>query len=191
MQIRQKTSYSDIRGSIYLFDDWKQGKTIFSDGSEPQTKDIKYDVIENVLIVRGEDDVENTFTSPIKQFSILVDGKWLEFKNGFKSKDLKEDIFVQVLYSSNKTSFYKKETKTVIESKGYNTASVEKKIESSVHYYLQLNPSNNELIVAKRDTKSLLTILDKSQLEHFIKENKLNLKKDDDLIKLLTYYDSL
>lgn len=188
--VRAKSASSDIQGSFYLFDDWKPGKVEFSDGSEPQNKDIKFDLSENLLVVKGDNGAESTFVSPVSKFFVQEDGKWLEFRKGFTGKDLNEGIFIQVIHSSPKASFYKKESKTVIESKGYNTATVSKKIETTSTYYLQQG-SDKQLTLAKRDNKSLISLLNKPEIETFLKANKLNLKRDEDLVKLFTFYDTL
>lgn len=188
--VRAKSTDSNIEGSFYLFDDWKPGKVEFSDGSEPQTKDIKFDVVDNLLVVKGDKDTESTFVSPVSKFFVQENGKWLEFRKGFTGKDLNEGIFIQVIHSSPKSSFFKKESKTVIESKGYNTATVTKKIETTSTYYLQQG-SDKQLTLAKRDNKSLISLLNKPEIDTFLKANKLNLKRDEDLIKLFTFYDTL
>lgn len=188
--VRAKSSNTDVEGSFYLFDNWKQGKISFEDGSAEQTVDVKFDLFENLLVIKGEGDVENVFSSPIAYFSILDGEKWMSFKKGFQGPDLNKDIFVQVLYSGTKVSFFKREVKTIIESKGYNTATVTKKVANTTLYYIKKDETNN-LFQVKRDVKSLANTLQNSELESFAKKNKLNLKKDEDLIKLFSFYEML
>ena len=80
---------------------------------------------------------------------------------------------------------------TIIESKSYNSPTVTKKIETEIHYFVQLPSTGKDLISVKRDNKALLAALNKPELESYVKTNKLNIKKDEDLLKLLNYYSTL
>jgi hypothetical protein len=191
LTIRGKSGNGDVTGNAYLFDNWLNGRVQFSDGSQPQQGQLKYDALDHLLVTKGAGDVENMFTSAVNQFDLEVDGKWFRYVNGFEAKNLKPSYFVRIVYQSPKTALYQLETKSILESKDYNSPTVHRKIESSVYYFLQVNPADKKVVPVKKDNKSILAALQKPQLASYLKEKKLNLKNDDDLQVFLVYYDSL
>ena len=187
--IRAKKSDPDVTGSPYLSDKWEKGKVVFDDGSMVSFESLKYDALEEVLVIKGSDEEDNTFTDPIRGFYLNLSGVNKYFKNGFSGNNgISKKTFFEVIWDG-KTKVLKRNMKSVIESKGYNTATVTKKIETSSYYYL----TKGDLIAIpiKNNEKSVLAALNRPELSKYIKENSLDLKKDEDLGKLLAYYDSL
>ncbi len=191
LTIRAKNSGAEISGNPYLFDKWLPTKVTFADGSAPTEKEAKFDALEGVLVIKGPNQTEQVFSSPVASFSMQVGNQWLNYACGFKGKQLEEKDFVQILFKGKKVAFYKAERKGIVESKSYNSPTVTQKIDSQTHYYIQLEPNNNTLQWLKRDQKSILAALNRPELEAYVKSNKPNFKKDEDLAQLLTYFDSL
>lgn len=190
MVIRTRTAAeSDVLGSPYLVDDWAKGNVKFKDNSFARNGDLRYDVLEDVLVVKGTDGNENVFDAPVDEFTLNILGKERLFKTGFTGdKGITEKTYFEVIYNG-KHKFLKRTTKTLIESRAYNSASVTKKLEDAIIYYIA--GPDNKVRVVKRNEKAILDVLKNPQLNKYVKENKLNLKEDVDIIKLFTYYDTL
>ncbi|WP_443937139.1 hypothetical protein [Pedobacter sp. MW01-1-1] len=188
LSIRAKKTDDSFEGSAYLFDDWRKAIVQFGAGTEPAAADIKYDLLEDVLVLKGKDEEEYQFSTPPTQF-LITSTKEL-FKNGFAPIDkFTEKTFYKVIYDG-KVKYLKKTSKQLIESKGYNSASVTKKVAEDTNYYLVTEDNKPKKV--KNTEKALLAVLGKEdQLTKFIEANKLNVKSTDDLIKLFTYYDTL
>lgn len=185
-----KNSYGDLEGSPYFSQIWLAGTVKFFALTTTTTQgEFKYDQLEDLLIVRGKDGAENMFSEPVHEFTLIgLDGlKWI-FRNGFATTGNTTDkTYFEVVYDG-KTKILKKTIKSVIVSKGYNSAAI-RKVDSSVYYFIVMN--NDTLTPIKTSQKSIVLVLNKPELVNYIKENNLDLKKDSDLIKLLTFFDSL
>ena len=186
--IRAKRTDTDFEGSPYLFSDWQKAVVQFGSGIEPSSSEVKYDLLADLLVLKGKDGEEYEFKDQPKEF-LLTSTKEL-YKNGFAPVDKFTDkTFYQVIYDG-KVKFLKKTTKTVIESKGYNTATVTRKIADDTQYYIV--KAENKPIKVKYNEKSIVSALGKSEeLTKYVKENKLDVKSSDGIIKLLSYYDTL
>jgi hypothetical protein len=185
--IRAKRTDADFEGSPYLFSDWQKAVIQFGTGIEPSSSEVKYDLLADVLVLKGKDGEEYEFKDQPKEF-LLTTTKEL-YKNGFAPVDKFTDkTFYQVIYDG-KVKFLKKITKTVIESKGYNTATVTKKITDDTNYYIV---KDNKPTKVKYNEKSIIAALGKTEvLTKYTKENKLDIKSTDGIVKLLSYYETL
>lgn len=187
----KNTDFDNVVGSPYLLKDWANGNVKFVNANPIQNVALKLDLLENVLVVKGKDEVENLFDTKVIEFTLNDPelGKARLFRAGFiNSKNQAIPSYLEVLYDG-KTKFLVREVKTIIESKGYNTSTVTKNIDSSLEYYI--SKANNAVTLVKLNEKSILTVLDKPELAKYVKDSKLNLKDIPDIVKLLQYYDSL
>ncbi|RZK49114.1 MAG: hypothetical protein EOO99_06955 [Pedobacter sp.] len=171
----------EITGNPFLFDDWKNVTIIFTDGSfQNMQADIKYNLIAHEILVKinGQDGV---FREDIKEF-ILKEGEKIHvYRKGFTGSGLRNNAFVEVL-ADGSIIFLKQTEKIIIESKGYNTAGVEKKVGESIRYYFVKDGVVKEI---KLNEKAIFEYLNSPEAEAYVKANKLNLKKESDVASLL------
>ena len=184
--------YTDVQGSPYLTDDWQKGAVKFSNGQIHKDVDLKYDQAAEQLIFKGEKGAPLTFIHPVKEFTLLKNNGTgvIVFRNGYKPVDgAASNTFYQVL-TDGETALLKRSFKKIQENKPYNSATTVKTFVDVNDYYLVKNGS---LIKVKRDAKDILPNLTDytTELQTFIKKNRLNLKSEADLILLITYYNSL
>jgi hypothetical protein len=179
----------NLVGSPYLVDNWAKGNVKFFNAKPAENLDLKFDVLENILVLKGADDAENIFSEKISEFSLSIAGKERLFKTGFlDSKNQLVSAYLEVLFNG-KIKFFCKNTKVIIESKEYNTPTITKKIEDGLEYYF--SKDSNQISLIKLNEKSILQFLANPALAKYVSDNKLNLKNREDLIKLLQYTDSL
>jgi hypothetical protein len=185
----KKEDPGDVTGSPYLYDDWVKGNVVFADNTATRNVELRYDVLDNVLVTKSKTGEENIFSDPVSEFTLNILNKERLFKNGFTGGNgINNKTFFEVVYNG-KTKILKREVKTILESKGYNTGTISRKIENSSIYYIAREDKSTEVI--KNNEKSILTALGKPELATYVKDNKLNLKNDADIVKLLTHYDTL
>lgn len=181
--------YENVTGSPYLIDDWSTALVKLQSGQTYKDVKVKYDQVSDELrfLSNGK---ELIFINPVAEFKIITSKndpvKDLYFKRGF-APDPK--AFYQVL-AQGKTTLIKKNRKVIVDKTPYNSATAVKVFEPQVRYYIYKD--NNSLSV-KANKKSILSALSdkKDTLEAFISKEKLDLNSNDDLSKLLNYYNSL
>lgn len=181
--------YAEVKGDVYFYENWSKGYVKSADGKRNDSYTLKYDEIEDVPIYLSEEETY-TFVDRIIEFNLTnKEGIQIIFRNGFKPTSKTTDkSYFQVVYDGD-IKFLKKNIKNIIEDREYNSATTVKKITTSPFYFLV--DQSQKITQVRRDTKSILEALDKNEAaSHYIKENKLDLKKDQDLIKLLTFYSS-
>ncbi len=191
-KVWRQVGYSELSGSPYLSSEWGKGIVKLANNKVTNGIDLKYDQIADVLLYKNSKDEVMEIAEPVAEFKIAVKTKKGEeqhlFRTGFKPVgNNKESSFYEVLSDGN-VKFLKKTIKFITEEKEYNSSTVVKKINDKIAYYI-VKPDEAPILVSKSEKDILGAINDKkSELTNYIGENKLNLKKDEDILKLLEYY---
>lgn len=184
--------YANVNGSPYVLEKWALGSVKTVDQALKKDILLKYDEIDDIVIMNGDNDKMLAFTVPVAEFT-LVDPKTNKirtFRSGFTAtKAGSEKAFFEVL-QDGKVKFLKKNHKVISESKEYSGA-INKTVANGIKYYL-VNMDNTPIAV-KLDIKSIGALLpDKQvQLTDYAKAEKLNLKQEEDVTKLIAYYNTL
>lgn len=187
--VLEKT-YTDIKGSPYVFDDWSLGLVKMASGTTYKDLLLKYDQVANELIFQDKSGKSLGFADPVAEFKLIdKSNAYRLFRAGFKAVDSNsEKTFYEVLYDGS-TVLLKDPKKNIVEHRAYNSSTAVKSIVETPAYYVLLNGT---LVKFKKDKKSILSVLGNSaQLEKYIQDQKINLKNDEDLAKLMLYYDSI
>lgn len=183
-------SYSEVSGSPYYMDAWTMGIIRFKDDRIVNGVELKYDQLSDLLLFKNSKGETIEITEPISEFKINFPGASGDklFRSGFKpSGNNTSKSFYEILSDGN-IKFIKKTIKNIIEIKEYNSASATKKISTKDFYYV-VKADNLPVQVNKNEKNILAAIGDKeSELEGYVKANKLNLKNDTDILKLFEYY---
>jgi hypothetical protein len=189
-----KAGYTDVQGTPFLNDQWSKGIVKMTDGKVYKDMLLKYHEVDDVLYFQGKNEETLTFVDPVSEFTIsnISDDKQseLHFRKGFKNiPNSTEESFFEVL-NDGTIQLIKKPTKSVSESKEYNSLTVVKRFDENVKYYLIIS---GKAVLVKRDKKSILSAIGNKQpeMENYIKTNSLNMKNDDDMGKLVRFYNSL
>jgi hypothetical protein len=136
------------------------------------------------------------FVEPVKEFSIIYtyteDNLPLtkHYRNGYQDiSNTTPKSYFEVI-GDGKLQLIKKTSKTILETKEYNSASKIKSFQDYTRYFLVIA---GKAVPVKNAKKSILTTIpDKQQqLQTFAKLNDLNFKSDADLAKLMNFYNSL
>lgn len=184
-------SYTDIVGTPLLFPNWVLGEVNLDNGNSYQNIPLKYNIVDDILyFMNPKDSTMLEFVQPVQSFNLKLKSGELDYANGFPAIDgFKETSFYQVLYDGT-TKLLKKSSKTVLENRPYNSATIEKSFLDASEYFMLQNDKIQKLRLTKKVLLSLFG--DKSsQLADFMKKEKIDFKNDEDLIKVFKYYDSL
>ena len=184
-------SYTDIKGTPFLFDDWVSGIVILGNGETFNNVPLKYNVFDEKLYFKNPKNNELLeFVQPVKSFKFNELKGAGVFSKGFPAIDrFNSETFYDVLFDG-KVKLLNKKYKTVLEVRPYNSATVEKSFVDRNDYYIV---KGNKIERIKNSRKDFLDIFsDKSaQIDAFIKKEKINFKNNDDLVKVFNYFESL
>jgi hypothetical protein len=183
-------SYGDTKGDPYLTKDWSTASVKLQNGQTYDGVNVRYNVLEDQLTFKTADGTEMAFATPVSEFKITYDEKGSPvtkvFRSGFKGTT--DKTFYEVLHDGT-VKVLKKNGKQIETVQEYNSPPT-KSITDRIKYFYVLN---NELVELKKDTKSLSAVFGSksANVEKYIKENKLNVKKDEDLVKAFDYFSTL
>lgn len=189
-EIIRKGIYTDIEGSPLLYEAWLPGKVTTVSGKVYENLKLNYNIYEEMLtFVYDSADKPLKFEEQVKTFTIYTPAA-LTFANSFPAIDRQTTAsFYHVLSSNGKTALLKRYQKILNVIKNYNSSET-KKFQDAVAYYIY---KDGKMLQLSKNKDSILNTLanKKEQLQSFVKQSNLNLKKDEDLAKLFDYYLSI
>lgn len=192
--MREISGYTNVEGSAFLSDQWAKGMVKIADGRTFKDVLLKYDEVKDELYFKDKKGDTLIFVDPVREFKVeYASGDELHeklFRNGYKNiPNSTENSFFEVL-SEGTAQLLKRTTKSIVESKEYNSTTVVKRFDENIKYYIIVS---EKVFPIKRDKKSILAVLTNKQpqLESYMRTNNINLKNDEDLVKLMAYYNSL
>jgi hypothetical protein len=96
--------------------------------------------------------------------------------------------YYQVIYQGKKVSFLEKVFAEIkgVSTTEYNAYKYQGDFEQQTKNYVLRDGQIEEIY---RNKKKILSFLDSKELEKFVKEEKLNFKKNEDLIKAFEFYE--
>ncbi len=190
-----ENKYADVSGSAYLFPDFKFATIELADGRKYANVKARLNLVENevnFIASNGEEgyigkgmvhtiSFNDTTKQGIKTFS---------FQTGFPKTDNQTVIHFYQVLANGKIALVKSIAKNIEER--LNELSGEKSKEFAVreNIYLQIG---GELKRVKKEASFFLEAMadQKDIINSYIKTNKVNFKVEDQLIKLIEYYNSL
>jgi hypothetical protein len=186
----------DIAGSPFLNENWEKAMLTLSKGKTTGPVMVKLNIERNELnfmdstnkeFVADEDQVRR-----IDYLSFYTkDSIRYIFKNGYPGIYKQTKSFYYQVFSEGKIELLGKKIKYIRTDKNEYTGETTKEfLEAATEYYVY---SKNTMQVLYPYKSLILTIMrDKEEfISTYMNENKLNLKKVSDLIKLFQYYNSL
>jgi len=151
--------------------------------------DIKYDLVANELLFKDKKGDSLNFVLPVSEFKFTGPLERIyRFKSGYPPSggNTRKNTLYQVVYEG-KPTLLKKMSKTVWEeSTTYGTATRTKNVGSKNVYFIS---DGGALSPFKPQRKSIFSMFNENsaELDKYIKENSLDLSKDDDLIKVFVH----
>lgn len=178
-------------GSPLLTVNWLSGLVKFSNGSTYKSDFLKYDLEKDQLYFKDtKSDDLLLFALPVSEFSLQIGKQSLLFRSGYAAVDRnKPTTFYQVLVEGG-VQLVKHITKQPFDERAYNSATTTRTYKQDEYYYLA---KNNVPVKIKKDKKQVIAALGNraTELEAYCVEQKLNLKNEEDLVKLIVFYNSL
>lgn len=194
--VMKTNTYSEIKGSPFLTENWAQGNVKFVNGRVLTNIALKYDQVKDELLFQGKDNEEYYFSDLISEFDISYAKSQGEVKqrfiNGFTpSKNLTEKSFYEVLVDG-KARLLKRSNKTITETKEYNAATTVKEINENVTYYI--GKAGEATPIKKNDIKTVANLIDAQKsaaVIDYANKNNFNPKTEIGLRQIVNYYNTL
>lgn len=181
--------YKGVKGTPYIFKDWRKGKIISVDADAIEGVLLNFNGMTNGFeIKKGSSFIE---LDPQWYIRVLVKDpkseEYITFQKNFLPPLTNK--FTRVIYQGKNLSivedFISKIETKVINNVGKNEEL--KRFYSKKKYFLI---KGRKPILLKVKKKSLLALLGhKSELERFMKKEKIKLSSEADLVKLFTFYE--
>jgi hypothetical protein len=182
---------ASIEGSEYFDEEFVKGDMLTQNSELFSGIPMRYNAYFENMEIRLPDSMVYTMSDPGLIFQVRLKKDVMIFTH-YISPLGEKDGFLYVLYEG-KCSLYRRNYKVFrekIPSNGILSEVPAKLVDKPKEYYIRSKDKTPTVILSKKD---LLLILNDhpSEVEDFLKKEKVKLNKDEDLIKLLTYYDSL
>ena len=182
--------YTGILGSPFLFKDWIKGTVVTPKGVY-QNLELKYDAYENALLFNREDK-SFEFEDDVKEFilmrNVIDSNSYQYFIKGIIADGLSSQKYVQVL-SKGKIKLYKLNARLMTEVSQVNEG-IKKSFTNVTKYFAGAEGHIQQINLNKKELLQLLKDKD-ADMQQFVKDNSLNLKKEEDVTSLVNYYNQL
>lgn len=173
----------EFTGTTYLFSEWENDGKFYINGKSYKVNNVNINALENDL------------ESKVGKDSILVYDKYKIDSvkiNNRKFKKYNDNSFYEVIYAGDSKSLLKKYKVDVVKGT-YNVAQGKydkTKLKVSDTYYIKEGENISSFNLSK---KSIIEFCEgnEANIKKYIKTNKLSIKKDEDIAKILKYNASL
>jgi hypothetical protein len=190
-RVVNEIEYTDVEGSPYLLDEWHTGSVTMAQGGKVHDGiKMRYDAYKDEL--EYEKDGKLYRLGPeISAFSIPTGEELFIFQNGFPAAgNQNQKSFYRVMHDGN-TKLLKRYEMKMREDRPYNSATTTKRFDLGNELYV-LKDGTMHPIKMKTVRKELLKILsdEKNLMQYVIKEEQLDFRRENDVVKLLEEYDA-
>jgi len=177
-------------GSSLLWDDWKPVDLELVGGKIIDQFDVNFDLDEEQAILQKDGKIYSIPGEYIEGFHRYVkDEEGNDFERRWTSKSYNGTKGIYELIESGNYCLYKHIDVSLIKA-NYNAAlnvgSKNPKIKRNISFYIQHQGGNLIKILSKRK-KAINEFSSNRQISNYLKKNKLNLKDQDDLKKMINY----
>jgi len=186
-------TYETVVGDPFIYKDFHEGDLTLQNG-EVYKLNMRYDIYGNQVHIKNKDQIFGIIY-PEKVASIVIDTIKLLYFNYVNSpgdKSKAESTYF-ILKTDGKCSLLIKKNIRIQDAelpKVLQDAKPAKFIHTSDTYYLKVEGKSAFRINSKKDLLNILADR-KDELSKFIDSNKLGTKDLDDLVKIVTFYNSL
>ena len=182
---------SAVEGSVYLNSDFEEGEIFTSDAVRFTGIPMRYNAYQSEIEVLMPDNKIYILKNSDKIVKISLDSSDLVFTK-FVSKDGERSGYLSLIYNGM-TTLYRRDYKVFKEgapSNGIINEIPNKIIDRPKEYYVRIDAGLPCFFKTKKD---LLERLESQSLKinQFLKREKINVRNEADLIKVMTYFDTL
>ncbi|MBL7871872.1 MAG: hypothetical protein JNM78_09700 [Cyclobacteriaceae bacterium] len=189
--------YEDVRGSAYLYPEWTSGTLTDKAGKHYPNLQLKYDAYLDRVELNQDGQVLEINASAYPKFTLnFVEpgtNKIIKhtFSTGYEIKGFSKTSYFDLIRDGKITLLKKYKTSFVDENlSGYGTSDQKKSFQTKILYFVLLEDGSAKEI--KLNKKSILETFPEqsSNIEGFIKERKIKVKTEQDLIDIIEFLEA-
>lgn len=181
-----KSKYDGVDGSPYLFEDWVNSTLIDKSGKVLKDAPLMYDQVDGIFMFKRKSGHIFTFSNDVLKVEMNnpKDLSLMTFESGFeKGNKTTESTFFRV-FNKGEIQLLAEVRKSIEESRNYMGVTT-KSIQGITKYYI--SSGKKVPVEVKLDNKTVLAAISSSSAADFVKSNRLNLKKVEDIVTLLNH----
>lgn len=182
---------SDIEGSPYLDDEFVDGSVFMTSKVQFVGLPLRYNIFNDQVEFRFDDETVQVLSVPEVIEKVEFGETTLEYSVYSNLNKIKRGFFV--VLEKGKATLYARPRVNFEDAKkagAYSDAKPPRFIKRPDEYYIRIGKEPAELISRKKDFEGLFTDHEK-EMQEFLKNNKINTNRPEDLIKVVQYYNSL
>jgi len=182
---------SDIEGSVYLNDNFEKGVIFTSDHERFTDVPMRFNAYHSGIEVLMPDSIVWSLANNENIVKIQLNSSVLVYTR-FNSADGDKSGYLSVIYD-DKSTLYRRDYKILKEgvpSNGIINEIPPRMIDAPVEYYIKINEGPVLLVKSLKDLQEKLGT-HSSEIKSFIKREKTSFRTESDLIKVMSYFDSL
>ena len=195
-EVMKAKKYIGVEGSPYLFPEWRTGTFTDVDGKSRGKYQLRYNIYDDELEIIKEKKAISLNHRLVKEFEVFNPenaGRSL-FRSGYPAhEEYDPSDFYGVLNDDGDFHLLKKYSCTItkVETRGYGENTATQKFLQSSKYYVYSEKTG--FIKINKSRKSIFEVFPKheQQLKTFIKKNKINIKNDNDLARLIQFCNAI
>jgi len=188
--MRILTPPPDVEGTALMYDDWQQAAVFLSNGKQGTVLDVNYDLLNNFVPVFY--DQEEYSINGIAIDSLVIKQKNEVLVSGKVLKGFAGDQLLLRVYNGSDYALYRKTIVDVIKpnyNELLNVGSRNFKIDKSYKYVL--HAKSDQKYYDFNNKKDLKVLPNYAQLTSFLKQSKVGMKLESDLVSIAEAYQQL
>lgn len=182
---------TDIEGSPYLNDEFKEGTVFMTSKTKFVEMPLRYNIFNDQVEFRSDDGSLMVLSVPEVIEKVEFGETTLEYSVYSQLNKVRRGFFV--VLEKGEASLYSRPRVTFEDARkpgAYSEAKPPRFIKRPDEYYIRIGKEPAELISKKKDIEELFTEHEK-KMQEFIRKNKININRPEDLIKVVQFYNSL
>lgn len=178
-------------GSPFFSNEYLESTIQLMNGKSYHRIPVKINYLTGELLFKTEDGQEMSVVKPFQRVALVKDGQSYVFRSGFPSIDKQNELTLYELIDSGAAVLLKYTSVNFQDKQPYNSVGIIRTYTKKEVYYSYI-PSKG-LTVLPSETDALVRLFEKDAalMAEFANKNKLKAKKESDLKKLFTYYNSI
>lgn len=184
-------SKSTVEGSVYMNDNFEKGEIFTTSNDRFIDIPMRFNAFHSEIEVLMPDSTVWSLTNVSNISKVVLNSSAMLYTT-FLADDGEKKGYLSIIYSG-KHSLYRRDYKIFMEgvpSNGIVNEIPSKIVSRPKEYYLQIDSGMPKYFKNSKDLTSLL-LNHKNEVDSFIKKEKINFKKEPDLIKLISYFNTL